>query len=77
MITTLKYTARMERLWSSVDLRGLCIGAAYEGSMNYIQCYVQCDRRDGKRCERGHVRASVRQPFIVGGTLHITHLRVC
>jgi hypothetical protein len=31
----------MQGLWLRVDLRGLCIGAASQGSMNYIQCCVQ------------------------------------
>ncbi len=33
-----KYSARMERLWSSVDLRGLCIGAAWVATMHYMRC---------------------------------------
>ena len=31
----------MQELWMRVDMCGFCIGAASQGSMNYIQCCVQ------------------------------------
>jgi len=47
-----EYSARMQGLWSSVDLRGLCIGDACGAALHKPVVIASCEQRVGHTREQ-------------------------